>query len=152
MQIPGTHLLSDVFWELWSKSKRMNLMREYMTAWDWGVEVVVKVVYMHIAVAETPSWSNVEVANNFVHSKTSFNSASFLSLGIQSLSIVLALALFHVLTSPKSPRYTCVRLSDFVASITAALFDCIWRRICAIASATVIGVQMRSLVVSGMTV
>jgi hypothetical protein len=150
MQILGTHLLSDVFWELWSKAKRMDLMREYVTARDWGIEIVVKVVDMHVAVTETPSWSNVEVTNDFVHSKTPFNSASFFSLRIQSLSIVLALALFHVLASPKSPRYTCVCFSDFVASITATLLDCVWRRIRAIASTTVIGVQMGGLVVSGM--
>jgi hypothetical protein len=32
------------------------------------------------------------------------------------------------------------------------LLDCIWRRIRAIASTTVIGVQMRGLVVSGMAI
>jgi hypothetical protein len=60
----------------------MDLMREYVTTWNWGIEIVVKVVDMHVAVTKTPSWSDVKVANDFVHSKTAFNSASFFSLGI----------------------------------------------------------------------
>jgi hypothetical protein len=118
----------------------MNLMGEYMATWYWSVKVVVQIVYVHVAIAETPSWSNVEVPNDLVDSKTSFNPASFLSLGIQSLRVVLALTLLYILSTAESPGNTGISFSNLVASVTTARLLCICRRGCTITSTTVFGI------------
>lgn len=101
----AAHLLADSFWDLGPKTQMMNDMREDMTAWDWGIEVVVQVVNVHISVTETASGGNVEVTHDLVDSNAAFNSASLFSLRVQPFAVVLALALLDVLASSKGPRY-----------------------------------------------
>lgn len=74
------HLLRNLFWQLRSKAEVMDLVREYVASFHRRIEVVIQVVYVHVAVAETPSWGNVEVTDDLVDSDTSFNTASLLSL------------------------------------------------------------------------
>ena len=98
----------------------MDLVRKNVASWHWGIEIVVQIMNVHVAIAETASWGNVEVAHDLVDSDSSLNTASFLSLSVQSLSVMFALTLFDVLASSESPRNTCVCLSHFVASIATA--------------------------------
>ena len=60
----------------------MDLVSENVTTFDRRVEVVIKIVDMHIAITETPSRGNVEIAHNFVNTYSSLNAASFLSLSV----------------------------------------------------------------------
>lgn len=122
-------------------------MRENMTSLHWCIKVVVEIVDVHVTIAETTSWSNVEVANDLIDSDSSLNTASFLSLGVQSFSVMFALALLDVLASPEGPGNTSIGLSHFVASIAAAWFLCVRRRFCAVTSSTVVGVQMCCLII-----
>jgi len=58
---------------------------------------------MHVAVTEALARREVEVAHDLVDTDASLNSASFASLFVEVLRIVLALALFDVLTTAKGP-------------------------------------------------
>jgi hypothetical protein len=58
----------------------MNGVRENMTSRDWGIEVVVEIVDVHVAIAETASRRDVKVTNDLVDSDTSLDTTSFLSL------------------------------------------------------------------------
>lgn len=96
-------LLRDAFRKLWPETERVNSMRKDMAAFDRGIEVIVQIVDVHVAIAETPSWRNVEVSNDLIDSEPAFYAASLLSLSIQSLSVVFALTLLNVLTSSEGP-------------------------------------------------
>lgn len=123
-------------------------MGENVASLNRGIEVVIEIVDVHIAIAETASRGDVEVAYDLVDSDSSLNAASFLSLRVQSFSVMFPLALFDILASSKCPGNTGVCLSHFVASITATGFLSIRRRVCAVTPSTVIGVQVRSLVIT----
>ena len=51
----------------------------------WNIQIVVQVVDVHLSVAETPSWSNVKIPNNFVDAKASFYTAALALLLVKSL-------------------------------------------------------------------
>lgn len=142
------HLLGNFLRKLGSKAERMDSVCEDMPSLNRCVEIIVQIVDVHIAVAETPSRCNVEVAHDLVHTNSSLNTTPLVSLRVQSLCIVFSLALLYILTTSKSPGYTGIRLSYFVASITAASFLCVRWRIRAVTSTTIIRVQMRSFFVS----
>ena len=134
------HLLAHSFWNFWPKAEMMDSVRENVASSYWGIEVVVEIVDVHVTIAETASWSNVEVPNDLVDSDSSLNTASFLSLGVQSFSVMFAFALFDVLASSESPGNTGISLSHFVASVTAAWLLCVRRWVCAVTSSAVVGV------------
>lgn len=96
-------LVDDVIWQSWSKSKLVNSMGEWMSTRNWGIEVVLEIVNVHVAIAETASWGNVEVSNDLVHAESSLNSAAFFSLRIEPLSIVFPLTLLDTLSLAKCP-------------------------------------------------
>lgn len=56
-----------------------------------------------LAVAVTLAGRKVEVANDFVDADAPFDAASFFSLLVQVLAVVLALALLYVLASAERP-------------------------------------------------
>jgi hypothetical protein len=124
----------------------MDDMRKHMTTFHGCIKVVIKVMYVHIAIAETTARCHMEIANDLIDSKASFYSASLSSLRIQSLSIVFALALLDVLTSSKCPGDRSIGLADFVASVAAPWLLRVRRRICTIAFATIVWSKMCSLV------
>lgn len=131
-----------------SKSERMDGMREWMATWDRSIEEIIEIVDMHIPVAETPSRRNVEISNNLIDSDASLDTAPLLSLQIQSFSVVFPFALFYILSPSKSPRLSGISFSNLLASITTSLLLCIWRRLCAVTTTTVVRSQVRSLIVS----
>jgi hypothetical protein len=141
------HLLRYFLGKLRSKSKRMNSVRKYMSSWNRGVEVIVQIVYVHVAVAETPSRCNMEVAYDLVYANTPLNTASFISLRVQALCIVFSLALLHILPSSKCPGHTGICLSYFVTGIAAASLLCIAGRVGAVTATAIFRVQMRSFLV-----
>src|SRR6266576_1385470 len=98
----------------------MDNMCEDMATVHRCVKVVVKIVNMHIAIAETPPRCDVEVANDLVDSKAPLYSTTLFSLGVQSFAIMLSLTLFHVIPSSKSPRLCSISLPNFIASIATA--------------------------------
>jgi hypothetical protein len=122
-------------------------VREHMTALYRCIEVVIEIMYVHVAIAETPPRGDMEVANNLVDSKASFYPTPFFPLRIQPLSIVFTLALLDVLTTPESPGGRGVRLPNFFAGIATARFLRIGWRIRTIASTTVGWIKMCRLVI-----
>jgi len=142
------HLVRYFLAELGSKAQGMDCVRENMPSYNRGIKVIVQIVYVHIAIAETSPRCDMEVTHHLVHPDISLNTASFISLSVQSLCVMFSFALLHILTASKSPRHTSICLSYFVASITTAGLLCVWRRVCAVTTAAIIRIQMWSLVVS----
>ena len=66
-------------------------------------EVVFKIVYVQVAMAETLAWSKMEVAYDFVDSYIAFYATSFLSLSIELLSVMFTRTLFNSFTTSKRP-------------------------------------------------
>ncbi|KAI6770041.1 hypothetical protein HG530_004670 [Fusarium avenaceum] len=56
------------------------------------VPVVLKIVNVHVATAETSAGSEMEVTNDLVHAQASFNTAALIALRIQLLAIILTAA------------------------------------------------------------
>jgi hypothetical protein len=88
----------------------------------------------------------VEVADDLVDPDAAVEAASLLSLCIEFLGIVLALALLDALAAAERPRYRGVCVADIVAGVTAAGLDCVLRGGCAVAFSTVVGGKMLRLV------
>jgi hypothetical protein len=151
MVCPGKRLRArlrdNIIWKLWSKAERVDVVRENMTAWDRSIEEVVKIVDMHIPVAETPSRGDMEISNNLVNSQTPLNTAALLSLRIQSFCIVFTLALLYILASSEGPGHTGIRFSNFVTGITASRFLCVRRWCCTVTATAVIRVKVCCLII-----
>jgi hypothetical protein len=47
----------------------MYFVREHMATFYRCIEVVIEIMYVHVAIAETPPWRDMEVANDLVDSK-----------------------------------------------------------------------------------
>jgi branched-subunit amino acid transport protein len=141
--------LRQVLWQLRSESKMMYNVREHMTAFYRCIKVVIEIMYVHVAIAETPARCDMEVANDLVDSKASLYPTPLSPLRIQPLSIMFALALLDILTTPESPRGSGVRLPNFITGIATAWFLRIGRRIRTIASAAVGWIKMCCLVIHG---
>jgi hypothetical protein len=131
------HVCDDSIAQLRSEAQVVDLVRKSMRV--LVLEVVVQVVYVHVASRERLSGGNVEIADNLVDFDASLETASFLSLSVEVFGIVLALALLHALATTKRPRYRGVCVADIVAGITAAGFGCVGRGRCAVAVSAVIG-------------
>lgn len=84
------------------------------------VQIVIQVVYMHHAIAETASGSNVEVSNDFVDAETTLYPTSLISLRFQLLRVVFPFALLDAFAFAERPRHSGVRLSYFLACLTTA--------------------------------
>lgn len=76
-------------------------MRESMRIFVF--EVVFQIMHVHIAVGERLSGSDMEVSNDLVDTDATFETASFLSLLVEMLCIVLPLALFDTLSATEGP-------------------------------------------------
>ena len=81
----------------------MDFVCKSVATFNRALVVVVEVVYVHIAITETPPWCYVEITDNLVHPQASFYAAALSPLFIQPLSIVFALTLFNILPSTESP-------------------------------------------------
>ena len=92
-------------------------MGEGVASLYWGVEVIDEIVNMHIAVAETSSGCNMEVAYHLVDADHAFYSATLMSLCVKALAIPFSLTLFNAFSSSKSPVIRGIRLPNLVASI-----------------------------------
>jgi hypothetical protein len=142
------HVCNDRITQLRPKAQMVDLMRKSMRILI--LEVVVQVVYVHVAVRERLSGGNVEVTDNLVDPNATLETASLLSLGVEVLRIVLALALLHTLTSTERPRYRGVCVTNIVAGVTATGLDCVGRGGCAVAvSAVIRGEVFRFVFVPG---
>lgn len=86
------------------------------------VEVVVQIMHVHCAVAETATWRQVEIPYDFVHPESAFDSTPLLALRVELLAVVLPLALLHVFAFSKSPADAGVGFAHFFAGGAAALF------------------------------
>jgi hypothetical protein len=138
------HVCDDHVAQLRTEAQVVDLVRKSMRV--FVLEVVVQVVYVHVASRERLSRSNVEIADNFVDSNATLETASLLSLGIEVFGIVLALALLHALTTTKRPRYRGVSIADFIARVTATGLGCVGGGRRAVAVSAVIGGEMCRLV------
>ena len=141
------HLLCNLLGKLRTKAERMDSVGEEVATLNRGIKKIVQVVDVHVAVAETSSGSNMEIADHFVDTNASLNAASFVSLGIQALCVVFTLALLHILTTSERPGHTRICLSNFIASITTASFLCVRWRVCAVTATAIVGIQMWSFFV-----
>lgn len=93
--------LDRVFGELRSETQVMHLVGERVLF--RALEVVVEIVYVHVAVAETLARSEVEVAHHLVDTDATLNTASLFPLLVKVFRVVLARALFHVLAATEGP-------------------------------------------------
>lgn len=99
----GAHFLGDFFGDLRAKTQVVDRVGKDMASCDRGIEIVVQVVYVHVAVAETPSGGDVEVPDDFVDAEGAFYAASFFALGVEAFGVVFALALGYVLAAAEGP-------------------------------------------------
>lgn len=120
----------------------VNSMRKCVSVFVWVLEIVVQIMDVHVAIAETPTRSNVEVADNFVDTESTLNPATFLALRVQTLRIAFQLALLDIFSSTKRPRHRSIRFTDFVASIAAAGLLSVWWGWSTVTATTVIRVEM----------
>jgi hypothetical protein len=97
---------------------------------------------MNVSAGETAAGSDVKVADHLVHSDHTLDSAALVTLGIDSLRVVLSQTLLDVLPPSKCPLLPRVRFSDLVTGVATAWFDCIIRRISTSTFTTVVRVQM----------
>jgi hypothetical protein len=91
-------------------------MAESMATLNRRIEVIVKIMYVHIAIAEAAAWSDVEVSYDFIHLEPTFNTTSFPALGIKLFAIVFSFALLYILSSTKRPSCRRIRFSDLETS------------------------------------
>ncbi len=87
---------------------------------DRALKIIVQVVHVHVAVAETATRRHMKVANNFVDPQRTFDPASFLSLRIKAFRIAFSLALLNVLASTKCPGHRSVCFAHLLAGIATA--------------------------------
>ena len=132
------HLLRNIIWQLGSEAKLMNGMGERVTACNWCIKKVLEVVDVHVAIAETASWSNVEISNDLVDSDSSLNTASFFALLVESFAVVFPFALLHAFALSESPGNAGVCLSNFLASVTTSLLRRTRWGSCTVATSTVV--------------
>jgi hypothetical protein len=143
-------LASDFVGELRTKAEGVDDVGEVVRLALGGVPVVLQIVNVHVAAAEASSRSKVEVANNLVHAQATLNAATFLTLSIQLLSIVLALTLLDALSTAKGPRRLGVGFTNFVTSLAAAGLSGIRRGLSTVAATAVGGIEVGgSIIVEG---
>jgi len=128
----------------------MHSMRECVAMLNRALEVIVQIVDMHVAVAEAPTWRDMEITDNFVDPESALYPASFFTLRIQTLCIPFSLALLNVFASTESPRDRSICFAHLFACIAAASFLSVGRCWSAEAAAAVGGIEMSSYVIRGM--
>lgn len=135
--------------QLRSEAQRVDGVAERVAALNGSVPVVLEVMDVHVAVAETATGGEVEVADDLVDAQAASDLASLVALLVQALGVVLARALLDVLAAAKGPRCLGVRLTHLVTRVTTAGLLGVGRGRGAVAAAAVVGVQMRSSLVLG---
>lgn len=124
---PGHALLAnardDLVRQLGPEAQVVHLVREGVLDAVAAGEVVLQVVYVHVAVAETLAGSKVEVSNHLVDADAALDAASLLPLRVQVLAVVFPLALLDALAPTEGPAHAGVSLPHFGASVTAARLD-----------------------------
>ena len=132
------HLFGQILGQLGPEAQVVDVVGEGMPLLNRRVPVVLEVVHVHVAVAEAATGRDVEVADDLVDAQATLDAAAFMSLFIQPLGVVLALALLDALASAESPRRLRIRLSDLVASRAATgLLGVVWGRSAAARAAVV---------------
>jgi hypothetical protein len=92
------------------------------------LEVIFQVVNMHVASGERFSRSNVEVSDHLVDLDATLKTTALLSLSIEVLGVVFALALLYTLATTERPGYRGVCVANLVAGVAAAGLEPIgWR-------------------------
>jgi hypothetical protein len=115
------------------------------------LEVILQVVNVHIASGERLSRGDVKVTDDLVDLDTALEPAALLSLSVEVLGVMFALALLHTLAATERPGYRGVCVADFVASIAAAGLDRVGRRGRTVAFSAVVGGKMLGFVLVSAT-
>lgn len=95
------HFLNDHIAQLRAETEVVNRVREGVRV--LVLEKVLQIVYMQVAVGERFSGGNVEVSNDFVYANAAIETASFLALLVEMLSVVFAFALLDTLAATERP-------------------------------------------------
>lgn len=141
--------LCNVFGHLGAEAQVVDGVRKGVT-WGplWNIQIICKIMHMHLTITEAAARRNMEVANDLVDSEAAHDAAALMALLVQFLRIVLTLALFDIFTSTKRPRDACIGFADFFASLAAALLDSGGRGRGTVAIAAVVGIQVGGLFIS----
>lgn len=116
-----TELLRNPVRQLWTKAHMVDSMRKRVSALHVRrIPVIGQVMNVHVAIAVTASWSDMEIANDFVYPHPTFDPAAFLALRIQFFAVVFAFALLNVFAAAKCPGDGRVGVTYFVTSITTS--------------------------------
>lgn len=142
----AAHSRNNLWWQLWSKSQRVNDMSEVVRLHAVReIPVVLEIVDVHVSVAEASAGGKMEVSNDLVDLQQALNAAALFSLLVQSLRVMFSLALLHALASAKGPRRLRISLSNLVTGIAAAGLLSVSRRSSSVAATAVVGVQVLGL-------
>lgn len=114
------HSLGNGRRKLRTEAQVMNRVAKIVLFAIGGVPVVLEVVHVHVPATETAARSEMEVSDYLVHLQSTFDSAALLALFVQSLGVVLACALFDVLSSTERPSVGGIRLANLVTRVAAA--------------------------------
>lgn len=146
---PLRHLLGDGIGQLGTETEIVDDVGEVVLGVVGRIPVVLEIVDVHVAVAEAAARRKVEVSNDLVDAETTLDAASLLALLLQLLGVMLAQTLLDILALTERPRSLRIRLSNLLASVTAAGFLGVGRGRGAIAGAAVVGVQVLGGLVAG---
>lgn len=142
------HLLGD----LRPKAQRVDVVRERMPPLHGRIEVVIQVVYVHGAVAETAPGCDMKVADHLIDPEAALDAAPLLALLVEALGIMFTLALLDVFAAAKGPRHGRVGFPHFFARIAAACFGGIGGSGRAVAVSAVGGIKVDGYAVFGVAV
>lgn len=97
---------------------------------------------MEIPSCQATTGSNMEISGNFVHTKNSFNAASFMPLLVNALGIAFVDTLGNVFAAAKSPVLLGIGITDFITSVAASWLLCGGGCRNAVTVSTVVWVEM----------
>lgn len=97
---------------------------------------------MKISGCQATAGSNVKVPSNLVHTKNSFNTASFMSLLVNALGIAFVDTLGNILAAAKGPVLLRIGITDFITSVAASWLLCGGGCRNAVTVSTVVWVEM----------
>ncbi|KAI6761910.1 hypothetical protein HG531_002463 [Fusarium graminearum] len=135
------NLAGNVVGELRTEAEGVDDVGEVVGETLGHVPVVLKIVNVHVAAAETSSGSEMEVTNDLVYAQASLNTAALATLRIQLLTIVLTLTLLNTLAAAKGPRGLGIGFTDFVTSLTTACLLSVGGRCSTVAATTGLGID-----------
>ncbi len=140
-------LLDHSLGQLGAEAQVVDVVRKVVLLVTRHLPVVLEVMHVHVAVAETAAGSQMKVAHDLVHLQETVDAAALVPLLFQTLRVVLALALLKGLAVSKGPGHLCICLAHLLARVAAAgLLDIAWGWRAA-AVAAVAGVQVLSSIV-----